>query len=110
MTRHGGRAHRRVSAEVLEFDPELIRRLSRQTEEVLFGEEQDPRRRLLLRALRAAWIQELTDCQRLYLSHYYRDAMTMQAIAARYGVNVSTVSRTLARARNRLRRVLQYYI
>lgn len=89
-----------------EFDPELIRRLSARSESAFFGaEEYLPAER----AARRCWKNELTDCQRQYLLHYYRDCMTMRAIAARYGVNVSTVSRTLSRARRRLRRVLQYY-
>mgnify|MGYP002626882745 CR=1 FL=1 len=60
--------------------------------------------------MRASWNCELTDTQRRYLLHYYQDAMTMQEIASRYGVNIATVSRTLKRARQRLRRVLQYYV
>ena len=110
MKRRDLRAHRTVSSDVLEFDPEMVLRLSRKTEEDLFGSESDQKRQLLMQAMRRAWYQELTDCQWRYLSHYYRDTMTMQEIAARFDVNVSTVSRTLRRARNRLRRVLQYYI
>ena len=64
----------------------------------------------MLPAMRAAWDEELTDCQRLYLKHYYDDAMTMREIAAHYGLNISTVSRTLKRGRTRLRRILVYYI
>jgi len=88
----------------MDFDPGLIYRLTHEDE--LRPDMQRP----LLRALRLAWQRELTDCQRRYLTHYYRDTMTMREIAARYGVNTATVSRTLSRARNRLRRVLQYYI
>ena len=110
MIRRDRRVHRAVSADVLEFDPDMVLRLSRKTEAELFGEEPDLRRQMLLRAMRLAWQQELTKRQRIYLDHYYHDAMTMQAIADTYGVNVSTVSRTLRRARNRLRHVLQYYI
>lgn len=91
---------------MLEFDPALIRRLSAQAEEALSGEET---RLQAVRAVRRCWKQELTDCQRRYLLHYYRDCMTMRAIAEQYGVTVPTVSRTLKRARCRLRRVLQYY-
>lgn len=110
MTRRRRNGRRAVSADVLEFDPELVLRLSRKSEEAIFGEEDNPRREMLLRALRLAWHRELTDCQRRYLNYYYRDAMTMREIAERCGVNVSTVSRTLRRARERLRHVLQYYL
>lgn len=88
----------------LDFDPELIYRLTHEAE--LHPDSNRP----LLRALRRAWNTELTDCQRRYLHDYYHDVMTMQQIADRRGVNIATVSRTLRRARNRLRRVLQYYI
>lgn len=91
---------------MLEFDPELVRRLSAQTERRVFGAEPDPG---AVRALRSCWQTELTECQRRYLLHYYRDCMTMRAIAEQYGVTVPTVSRTLARARCRLRRILKYY-
>ena len=46
----------------------------------------------------------LTETQRQYLTLYCRDGMTMYRIAEIYGVNVSTVSRTISRASSRLRR------
>lgn len=94
---------------MLEFDPSLIRRLAQQTEETLYGQQPDGGK-TLRRAVRAAWNTELTDCQKCYLLLYYRDLHTMKEIAEMQGVTVPTVSRTLRRARNRLRRVLQYYI
>lgn len=63
-----------------------------------------------MRALRLAWKRELSETQRRYLDLYYRRAMTTYAIAEACGVSQPTVSRTLTRARNRLRHVLQYYI
>jgi len=39
---------------------------------------------------------------------YYIDQMTMYDIASLTGVSVSTVSRTLKRARERLRKFLRY--
>ena len=89
-----------------DFEPALVRRLSARTEPPFPDAEKELSSE---RAARRCWNNELTDCQRRYLLHYYRDCMTMRAIAAEYGVNVSTVSRTLRRARNRLRRILQYY-
>ena len=98
----------RVSASVLDFDPSLIYRLSEQTAETL-SELPDGGRRII-RAMRAAWVTELTACQRKYLLMYYQDRDTMADIAELCGVGVGTVSRTLSRARNRLRRILQYYL
>ncbi len=66
--------------------------------------------RRVIRALRAAWATELTERQKYYILLYYHDRLTMQDIAARCGVNVGTVSRTLARGRNRLRKVLRFYV
>ena len=86
-----------------------MRRLARSTDEALFAECKQEKRQLLLRLVRQAWDTELTDCQRQYLLCYYQKAMTMRAIAAAFGVTVPTVSRTMKRARTRLRRVLDYY-
>ena len=87
-----------------------MRRLARSTDEALFAECKQEKRQLLLRLVRQAWDTELTDCQRSYLLCYYQDAMTMRQTAELYGVTVPTVSRTLKRARARLRKVLQYYL
>lgn len=51
---------------------------------------------------------ELTPRQQRTLLMYYSEGKTVVEIAAALGVNPSTVSRTLARARERLRRCLQY--
>lgn len=52
--------------------------------------------------------EELTPRQRQMIHMYYIDQMLMRDIADALGVNVSTVSRTIARGRNRLRRCLRY--
>jgi RNA polymerase sigma factor (sigma-70 family) len=62
----------------------------------------------LRRNLRLARERELTPCQRRALELYYDQHMTVTQIARQLGVNTSTVSRTLRRARERLRRYLQY--
>ena len=60
------------------------------------------------RNLRIAREKELTPRQRCMLERYYDQQMSVTEIAQELSVNVSTVSRTLQRARNRLRRYLQY--
>ena len=60
------------------------------------------------RNLRVAREKELTPRQRCMLELYYDQQMSVTEIAQELCVNVSTVSRTLQRARNRLRRYLQY--
>lgn len=62
----------------------------------------------LRRNLRLARERELTRRQREMVALYYDQGMTMPQIAERLGVNRSTVSRTLRRARDRLYRFLRY--
>ena len=62
----------------------------------------------LLRNLRKARVQELTPRQQQMLSMRFEQNMSGAEIARELGLNRSTVSRTLRRAQNRLRRCLQY--
>ena len=62
----------------------------------------------LLRNLRKARIQELTPRQQQMLSMRFEQNMSGAEIARELGLNRSTVSRTLKRAQDRLRRCLQY--
>ena len=52
--------------------------------------------------------EELTELQRRTLTAYYFHQQTIPQIAADRGVNKSTVSRTLRRAEEKLRRYLKY--
>ena len=52
--------------------------------------------------------EELTELQRQTLTAYYFQRQTIPQIAAERGVNKSTVSRTLRRAEEKLRRYLRY--
>lgn len=52
--------------------------------------------------------EELTQLQRQTLIAYYFQEQTIPEIAAQRGVNKSTVSRTLHRAEEKLRRYLKY--
>ncbi len=52
--------------------------------------------------------EELTPLQRQTLTDYYFNRMTIPQIAATRGVHKSTVSRTLHRAEDKLRRYLKY--
>ena len=62
----------------------------------------------LLRNLRKARAQELTPRQQQMLSMHFEQNMSGAEIARELGLNRSTVSRTLRRAQERLRRCLQY--
>jgi RNA polymerase sigma factor (sigma-70 family) len=52
--------------------------------------------------------EELTDLQKQTLVAYYFQEQSIPQIAEERGVNKSTVSRTLRRAENKLRRFLKY--
>ena len=99
---------RRVRASAMEFDPEMIGRLSAEAGQQLDG--QPDRSRRVLRAMQRCWSEVLTPTQRRYLEAYYQQRRTMRQIAESNGVNIATVSRTLKRARVRLRAVLKYYL
>lgn len=62
----------------------------------------------LRQGLRRARQQELTPRQQQLLDLYYDQGLTMPQIARQLGVNVSTVSRTIQRAKRRLYRCLRY--
>ena len=61
----------------------------------------------LKRNLTHALRQDITQRQREYMILYYGRNMSMEAIAKQFGVNKSTVSRTLKRGRQRLYRCLR---
>lgn len=54
------------------------------------------------RALRSLLEDNLTKKQKCYIILYYRDGLTVKEIAEKYGVDKSTVSRTINRGRQRL--------
>ena len=66
--------------------------------------------RRLKRNLRLAREEELTERQRLMLRMRYEENKSVTAIARELGVDKSTVSRTITRAKNRLYRCLRYGI
>ena len=63
---------------------------------------------LLSKKLAEAIRMELTPRQRQMVELYYLRQKPMVQIAEELGVNVSTVSRTIARGRRRLRNCLRY--
>lgn len=62
----------------------------------------------LRRNLRLARERELTPCQRQVLEMRFEQQMRVSEIARELGVNPSTITRTLQRATERLRRCLRY--
>ena len=65
-------------------------------------------RDMQLERVRRVMQEELTPLQREALVSFYFHEQTITEIAARRGVNKSTVCRTLHRAEQKLRRYLRY--
>ena len=74
----------------------------------LMGEDNEEEQAALRRRLAGALREELTPRQQEVLSLYYRGTMNLAQIGAALGVRPSTVSRTLRRGEDRLRRCLRY--
>ena len=72
------------------------------------GEDNCLQMERLRRNLRRAREQELTPRQRQMLELHYDQRLSVTEIAKELGLHPSTVSRTLGRARERLRRYLRY--
>ena len=72
------------------------------------SEDNSLRLERLRRNLRQAREQELTPRQKQMLEMHFEQNMSVSEIAQDLGVNVSTVSRTLKRAKDRIRRYLKY--
>ena len=77
---------------------------------ILYDGYEGPRlpRQVQLKRVQRVIREELTDIQREILLAYYMDNQTIPQIAEERGVHKSTVSRTLHRAEEKLRRYLRY--
>lgn len=77
---------------------------------ILFEGYQGPRlpREVQLRRVKQVVREELTERQRQTLTAYYFRQRTVTQIAQEQGVNKSTVSRTLRRAEDKIRKYLKY--
>ena len=75
----------------------------------LFGESDNREQQArLLRNLHRAMEQELTPRQHQIVELYYEKGLPVTRISDLLGVTPSTVSRTLHRAKDKLRRYLEY--
>lgn len=72
------------------------------------GEDNSEQLERLRRNLRRVRRTELTSRQAELLHLYYDLGLSMPRIAKELGIDKSTVSRTIARGRERLKRYLQY--
>ena len=74
----------------------------------LMAEDNGAQMQVLKANLARALREEVTERQRQVLLLYYDQGLTMKEIAARLGIERSTVSRTMKRGEERLRRCLRY--
>ena len=72
------------------------------------GEDNSDTHSTLVKNLRSALFEDITDRQRQMIQMYYVDKMKMYEIAHALGVNPSTVSRTISRGEARLQKCLRY--
>lgn len=73
--------------------------------------EQNTNTRELTQVKLALWRalhEDVTEKQRRYMLLYYGEGLNMNEIGEREGVDKSTVSRTIRRGEERLRRCLRY--
>ena len=74
----------------------------------MYGEDNSAEHARTLRALRDALKTELTPRQMQITVMYYIDGMKQHEVAEALGINKSTVCRTLARSKAKLRKCLRY--
>ena len=70
--------------------------------------EDNAERLLRLKRKLPAALSKLPKKQRMYLLAYYSDHLTMEQLAERFGVNKSTVSRSIQRGKKKLQDYLQF--
>lgn len=73
------------------------------------SEDNSAQKRLARRALKKIIDEQLTSRQKQFLVLYYYQGMDMPTIAKKHEVNVSTVSRTINRARMNIQKYMKYY-
>lgn len=70
--------------------------------------EDNAERLLRLKRKLPAALSKLPEKQRMYLLAYYSERLTMEQLAERFGVNKSTVSRSIQRGKKKLQDYLQF--
>lgn len=96
-------SRQRLSLDTLDVEKELLR-LDNDKEI-----EDDKLHKIAKRALREVVAEELSQRQKQFIVLYYYEKNTMAQVAELCGVNVSTVSRTLSRARRNIYSRIKYY-
>ncbi len=96
---------RRTRISALDNDSEMFRLLKSKEA----SEDNSKLRKIAIKALKKVIDEQLSARQKQYLVLYYYNNMDMPAIADECGVNKSTVSRTLNRAKQNIYKYMKYY-
>lgn len=96
---------RRVGSSVLSNDKEMFKHFLSLKDE----NNNTEIRKIATKALKKVIEEQLSSRQKQFIVLYYYEEMDMPAIAKMCGVNPSTVSRTLNRARQNIYKYLKYY-
>lgn len=96
---------RKIRTSALENDWEMFN-LIKQNEN---GEGNSEIKKIAIKALKKVIEEQLTTRQKQYLVLYYYNNVDMVQIAKQFGVNKSTVSRTINRARQKIYKYMKYY-
>ena len=67
-------------------------------------------RRKMKEIISKAIVTELTDMQRICLTEHYLNDKKQKEIASELGLNASTVSRHITKARRKLQNIASYYV
>ncbi|MBQ7004714.1 MAG: sigma-70 family RNA polymerase sigma factor [Oscillospiraceae bacterium] len=95
---------RRVSALWLDADPGIVRGMMQR-------ESSNERQRAVMQdALHRTIERDLTARQRQLILMYFYDELDVTEIAKETNLDKSTVSRTLKRAKERIRKSMQFYV
>ena len=96
---------RRVHWDFISGNKEMFKLFNEQSESETNGEKL----KLVKKALKKVVEEQLSARQKQMIVLYYYKEIDMPEIAEMLGINVSTVSRTLNRARQNLMKYLKYY-
>jgi len=96
---------RRVCTSFLNNDKEMFKLFSENSD----SESNSELKKLARKALKKVIEEQLSARQKQFIVLYYYKEMDMPTIAEMCGVNASTVSRTLNRARQNIYKYLKYY-
>ncbi len=74
------------------------------------GADNSEKHRMMIKIMRNIIENELSERQRQMIGLYYFERMNIPEIAAKLGVNRSTVSRTISRGRRNIMEKMKYFV